>query len=90
MRHFPHRNTHWPSRGSSTSKKVNNPSGHNPRHLETTEESIPQSINHVTVKEKMIHGFPSLLTHITSVYHDNISLPEIVHGKDLAKSHGSH
>jgi len=42
------------------------------------------------VKKKMIYGLLNLLTHIASVYHDNIPLHEIVQGKDLAKNYGPH
>jgi hypothetical protein len=49
-----------------------------------------QSRSHIAVKKEMIHGLPSLLTHIASVYYDNIPLPKVVQGKDIAKSRGPH
>jgi hypothetical protein len=42
------------------------------------------------VKKEIIHGLPGLLTHIAFVYHDNIPLPKVVQGKDIAKSRGPH
>jgi hypothetical protein len=38
----------------------------------------------------MIHGLPSLLTHVASVNHDNMPFPKVVLGEDLAKSRGPH
>jgi hypothetical protein len=90
MCHFPHRSAPRPSRGPPTSKQVDNPPEHHPRHPETTEESTPQSRSHVAVKKKMVHGLPSLLAHIASVYHYNMSLPKVVQGKDIAKGCGPH
>jgi len=37
-------------------------------------------------KKKMVQGLPSLLTHATSVYHDNVTLPKFVQRKDLSKN----
>jgi hypothetical protein len=52
VRYFSRRKTHWPSRGLSKSKQVDNLSGHNSRHLKkTTEESTPENKSHVAMKE---------------------------------------
>jgi hypothetical protein len=37
------------------------------------------------LKNEMIRGLLNLLTHVASVYHDNMPLPKVVQGKDLAK-----
>jgi hypothetical protein len=85
-RHFSHHNTPWPSRGPPTSKQVDISFGHNPGYPETTEERTPQSRSHVLGKKKMIHRLTSLLTHVASVYYDNMPLPEIIQDKNLVKS----
>jgi hypothetical protein len=86
MCYFPNRNAPWPSRLPPTSKQVDNLSGHNPRHPGTTEERTPQSRSHIAVENKMIHELLNLFIHIPSVYHDNMPLPKIVQGKNLAKN----
>jgi hypothetical protein len=35
------------------------------------------------VKKKMIHRFPVLLAHATSIHQNNMPLPEVIHCKDL-------
>jgi hypothetical protein len=42
------------------------------------------------VKKEMILEPPSLLTHITFVNHDNMPIPKVVQGMNLAKSRGPH
>jgi hypothetical protein len=35
----------------------------------------------------MIHGLPSVLTHVAFVYHDNMLLSEIIQGENLTVDH---
>jgi hypothetical protein len=42
------------------------------------------------MKKKMIHIFPISLAKATSVYNDDMPLPEIVHSKDLAEGYRPH
>jgi hypothetical protein len=39
------------------------------------------------VKKKMVHRFSIFLAQATSVHNDEMPLPEIVHGKDLAQGY---
>ena len=82
--------THQPSKGPLTSKQIEKPSGHNPRHPETTKESTPQSRSRIAMKKEVVHKLLSLLTHVTFVYHNNKLLPKIIQSKDLAKSRSPH
>jgi len=53
--HLPNRNTHLPSRIPPTSKQIENSPRHNPRQTKSSEERIPQSGSHLTVKKEVVH-----------------------------------
>jgi hypothetical protein len=41
------------------------------------------------MEKEMVHGLLRLLAHAVSIYHDNMTLFEIVQGEDLSKSRRS-
>jgi hypothetical protein len=54
------------------------------------EERIPQDRSHVEVDKKMIHSFLGLLTHATSIDHDDMSFPKVVLGEYLTEYRSPH
>jgi hypothetical protein len=58
---------------------------HNPTQPTSIEENIPNGRSNLTVKEKMVHGLPIHFAHTIPINHNNVLLPEIVHGKDFLK-----
>jgi len=84
--HFPNNSTPRSARWPPTCKQVNNPSRHNPRHTKTAKERIPHNRSHVAVEKEMIYSFLGLLTHATTVDHNNMPFPKVVLGEDLTKS----
>jgi hypothetical protein len=67
-----------------TSIQIDYTSMHNPRQSKTTEKGNPNSIIHVPMKKKMVHGFLIPLIHATSVHHNDVPLYEVTHGKNLS------
>lgn len=67
----------------TTSIHVDYMSRHNPRQTKMTEEVNPNGISHITVKKKIVYGLPVFLTHVISVHHNDVSLFEDIHGKNL-------
>jgi hypothetical protein len=47
------------------------------------EENIPNGLSNFAMKRKIVHRLSIPHTHSTPVNHNDTSLPEIVHGKDL-------
>lgn len=59
-------------------------SRHNPRQSKITEKGNPNSISHVTMKNKIVHRLSISLAHAASVQYNDTPLLEVTHGKDLS------
>jgi hypothetical protein len=52
-----------------------------------TKDGTPQSKSYLIMKKMMIYCLLTSLTHAKSIYHNNMSLSEIIYGQNFAQSH---
>ena len=67
-----------------TSQQIHHPLGHIPMDYKQTTKPIDLRI--ITLKEQMVRRLPIVLAHATPLDNTNISLPQIIHSKNLSSS----
>ena len=67
------------------SQQLTNFIWHNSMNTKQTKNHGPQLISYRTLKEKVIHRFPTPFTHKAPLYQCNMPLPKIIYSYDLTQ-----